>query len=65
MMSDDEKYFHQKTQEGEKQIELDKFTKLSYENVKDILAVGFDKERTFIFNNSEYMGTMYPNVARF
>lgn len=65
MMSDDEKYFHQKTQEGDKQIELQKFTKLGYENVKDILAVGFDKERTFIFNNSEYMGTMYPNVARF
>lgn len=65
MMSDDEKYFHQKGQEGDKQIELQKFTKLSYENVKDILAVGFDQDKTFIFNNSEYMGTMYPNVARF
>lgn len=37
---------------------------MGYDNIKDIIALGFDPEKTFIFIDSEYMGTMYPNVAR-
>lgn len=37
---------------------------MAYDNIKDIIALGFDPEKTFIFINSEYMGTMYPNVMR-
>jgi tryptophanyl-tRNA synthetase len=38
---------------------------LAYENIKDILALGFDPEQTFICLDSKYMGFMYPNVCRF
>lgn len=58
-ITDDEKYFFK---EGG---DLEEFTKMAYENIKDILAVGFDPEKTFIFIDSEYMGYLYPNVCRF
>jgi tryptophanyl-tRNA synthetase len=38
---------------------------MAYENIKDILAVGFNPENTFVFVNSEYMQHLYPAVARF
>jgi tryptophanyl-tRNA synthetase len=37
---------------------------MAIDNIKDIIALGFDPEKTFIFINSKYMGTMYPNVIR-
>ena len=35
------------------------------ENIKDILACGFDPNKTFVFRNSDFVGTMYKNIARF
>ena len=62
-ISDDEKYFYQKT---EKKIKnLDYFRDIGIENCKDILALGFDPERTFIFRNTDYIGHMYENVVQF
>lgn len=58
-ITDDEKYFHK---EGG---DLEEFTKLAYDNIKDILALGFDPENTFICLDSVYMGQLYPNVCRF
>ena len=29
---------------------------MGFENIKDIIAVGFDLEKTFIFRNTDYMG---------
>jgi tryptophanyl-tRNA synthetase len=34
------------------------------ENVKDIIAVGFDINKTFIFSNLEYVGQMYPTIVK-
>ena len=56
-ISDDEKYFW-------KEGEFDDFTRMAYDNIKDIIALGYDPEKTFIFLNSEYMGNMYQNVMR-
>jgi tryptophanyl-tRNA synthetase len=58
-VTDDEKYFFK---EGG---DISEFTKLAYENIKDILALGFDPERTFIFIDTEYIGHMYTNVVKF
>lgn len=33
-------------------------------NIKDILAFGFDPEKTFIFSDVEYIKHMYPNVLK-
>jgi len=56
-LTDDEKFLW-------KDLELDEATRLGYENARDIMAVGFDPERTFIFLNTEYMGHMYALVKK-
>lgn len=58
-VTDDEKYFFK---DG---ADIEDFTKMAYENIKDIIALGFDPELTFIFIDSQYMGQLYPNVCRF
>jgi len=37
---------------------------LTKQNAKDIIACGFDANKTFIFSDLEYVGTMYPNIAK-
>jgi len=39
-----------------KDLKVEDAIKLAKENAKDIIAMGFDVEKTFIFNNLEYMG---------
>jgi len=39
-----------------KDIKVEDAIKLSYENAKDIIAVGFDPEKTFIFSDLEFIG---------
>lgn len=56
-MSDDEKYYF-------KDIELDEVYKNTFENAKDIISCGFDKKKTFIFSDLDYMGHMYRNVVK-
>jgi tryptophanyl-tRNA synthetase len=34
------------------------------ENVKDIITIGFDITKTFIFSDLEYVGHMYPNIVK-
>lgn len=48
-MTDDEKYLW-------KDITPAEARKYLIENVKDIIAVGFDINKTFIFSNLEYVG---------
>jgi tryptophanyl-tRNA synthetase len=33
-------------------------------NIKDIIAFGFDPEKTFIFNDVGYIHALYPNVLK-
>ena len=47
-MTDDEKFLW-------KDLGIDEANRLAHENAKDIIACGFDKEKTFIFSNMEYM----------
>lgn len=61
-LTDDEKFFLQKAEDKK---DIDEYRKLGYSNAKDIIAAGFDKERTFIFSDVDYMQHMYPNVCRF
>ncbi|KAK2711595.1 tryptophan--tRNA ligase, cytoplasmic-like [Artemia franciscana] len=48
-ITDDEKYFW-------KDLSLEKVKEMAVENIKDIIAIGFHPEKTFIFRNLEYMG---------
>lgn len=56
-ITDDEKFYF-------KDLTLDEVEKLAHENIKDIIAMGFDINKTFIFRDLDYMGTMYRTIAR-
>ncbi|KAG2394122.1 hypothetical protein C9374_003886 [Naegleria lovaniensis] len=56
-MTDDEKFLW-------KDLELEETHRLAYENGKDIIACGFDMDKTFIFSNLDYMSHLYPVVCK-
>ncbi len=46
-------------------LELEESERLANENIKDIIAVGFDPENTFIFSDFQYVGgEFYRNMIR-
>lgn len=45
-------------------VSMEDIKRFTLENVKDIIAVGFDITKTFIFDDFDYVGTMYPNIVR-
>ena len=49
-LTDDEKFL------WKEHLSLEEANRLAYENVKDIIACGFDKEKTFIFSDMDYIG---------
>lgn len=57
MISDDEKYL----QKGFSWEEIDKYSK---DNILDISALGFDRNKTFIFRDSEYVRNVYRLLMR-
>jgi tryptophanyl-tRNA synthetase len=38
--------------------------RLAHENVKDIIACGFDLKKTFIFSDLEYIQHLYPTALK-
>ncbi|KAI0983986.1 hypothetical protein GJ496_003027 [Pomphorhynchus laevis] len=59
-MTDDEKYLW-------KNLDMDEVEKLARENAKDIIACGFDPDKTFIFTDLSFIGTcpeFYKNMIR-
>ncbi|CAF0868360.1 unnamed protein product [Brachionus calyciflorus] len=59
-MTDDEKFLW-------KDLTLEEANRLAYENAKDIIACGFDPEKTFLFSNFDFMGqcsNFYKNICR-
>ncbi|RKP20615.1 tryptophanyl-tRNA synthetase, partial [Rozella allomycis CSF55] len=56
-MTDDEKFLW-------KNITLEQAHNFCYENAKDIISVGFNPEKTFIFSNLNYMGFMYDTILK-
>jgi len=54
MITDDEKFL------DEEKMSLDEVRRWAYENILDIIAVGFDPDKTFIFLDTEYIRNMYP-----
>jgi tryptophanyl-tRNA synthetase len=56
-MTDDEKFLW-------KEGKLEEFRRLTHENARDIIAVGFDINKTFIFSDLDYVGDMYWNIVK-
>lgn len=63
-MTDDEKFLFKGEYNEETGDNLDYFASLTMENARDIIACGFDYEKTFIFSDLDYVGRMYPNIVR-
>ncbi|ESO90165.1 hypothetical protein LOTGIDRAFT_124007 [Lottia gigantea] len=59
-LTDDEKFLW-------KDLTAEETHKLAYENAKDIIACGFDLDKTFIFSDFDYVGgctDFYKNICR-
>jgi tryptophanyl-tRNA synthetase len=56
-ITDDEKFLF-------KPITLEESQTYAVENIKDIIACGFNREKTFIFQNTTYIGELYHNVCK-
>jgi len=63
-MTDDEKFLWKGSWEPDVGDNLMHYRKLTTENAKDIIACEFDKKKTFIFSDLDYVGHMYPNIVR-
>jgi len=63
-MTDDEKFLWKGKYVDGKGDNLMDFKGLTVENSKDIIACGFNKQKTFIFSDLDYVGEMYPNIVR-
>jgi tryptophanyl-tRNA synthetase len=63
-MTDDEKFIFKGTYDDQTGDDLDRFAALTIENARDIIACGFDYDKTFVFSDLDYVGRMYPNIVR-
>ncbi|KAG8764142.1 tryptophan--tRNA ligase [Ceratobasidium sp. 428] len=58
-LTDDEKFLFKS------ELNIDQMQKLSRDNAKDIIAVGFDVKKTLIFSDFDYVrGAFYKNVVK-
>jgi tryptophanyl-tRNA synthetase len=55
-LTDDEKFLW-------KDLAAEECHKLGYENARDIIAMGFDIKKTFIFSDFDYIGHLYPTIC--
>ncbi|KAL9114783.1 MAG: hypothetical protein Q9227_001463 [Pyrenula ochraceoflavens] len=59
MLTDDEKFLHTKN------MSLEDSKRYTAANAADIIAIGFDPSRTFIFNDFDFVsGKFYENICR-
>jgi len=57
-LTDDEKFLFKPG------LTLEQATRYAYENALDVIALGFDKEKTFIFTNTQYANILYPLACK-
>jgi len=57
-ITDDEKFLRNP------EYTLEETRRWAYDNILDIIAVGFNPDKTFIFQNTEYIGKMYSLVIK-
>jgi tryptophanyl-tRNA synthetase len=57
-ITDDEKFMYRP------ELSQEQVAKMAISNIKDIIAFGFNPEKTFIFLDTEYIKELYPNVTK-
>jgi len=63
-ITDDEKYYNAEQVKGQPKSKLDHFQEIAKENIKDIISIGFDSTRTYIFQNSWNIDLLYPEIIK-
>jgi tryptophanyl-tRNA synthetase len=56
-ITDDEKFYWSN-------FLLEEIKLMAMENIKDIISIGFNPKKTFIFLNTEYIEKFYPNICK-
>jgi len=57
-VTDDEKFLFKE------KLSLEEVKAFAYDNILDLIALGFDQKKTFVFLNTEYSKTLYPQAIR-
>ncbi|KAI8866464.1 putative tryptophan--tRNA ligase [Ramicandelaber brevisporus] len=57
-LTDDEKFLFRQG------LSIEDVRQFSRTNARQIIALGFKPEKTFIFSNLDYVGTMYPTIVK-
>lgn len=57
-LTDDEKFLYNRD------LELEQTHSFAYENMLDVIAVGFNPKKTFIFTDTDYSKTLYNTAIR-
>ncbi len=57
-MTDDEKFLFKPN------LTIEETNKLAYDNALDVIALGFDPKKTFIFSNIDYAKTLYREALK-
>jgi tryptophanyl-tRNA synthetase len=57
-ITDDEKYLYRP------ELSLEEVSVYARENIRDIIACGFDINKTFIFKDTDYIQHLYPNMIK-
>lgn len=69
MLTDDEKFLHTRNKNhgvAKPGNAADDFLDFAHDNAKDIIALGFDPKKTFIYSDYEYLGGhFYRNASEF
>ncbi|TKA30663.1 hypothetical protein B0A50_02383 [Salinomyces thailandicus] len=69
MLTDDEKYLYTRSKNDgvqKKGAAVEDFLQFAHDNIKDIIALGFDPKKTFIYTDYEYLGGhFYWNTSEF
>ncbi|KJY01755.1 tryptophanyl-trna synthetase like protein [Zymoseptoria brevis] len=69
MLTDDEKFLHTRNKNNgakTKGTAPEDFLKFAHDNAKDIVALGFDPKKTFIYSDYEFVGGhFYMNISEF
>src|SRR5260370_26638825 len=58
-MTDDEKFLEEK-----RSLTYEETQKWAQDNVLEVAAVGFDPDKTFIFQDTEFVGHAYPLILK-
>lgn len=65
MLTDDEKYLHERNKDDGHQKTRrspEDFLRLAHMNIKDIIALGFDPKKTFMYTDLEFAGSGHFNM---